>query len=82
MGGASASDVDDLMRQSRDVLTQAGCTIEAARTQAIWGELMLTRGDRDGIDRLQDALRILDDGGIRGAEIDYLKALIAQSGTQ
>jgi len=77
--GAPASDIDDLMRQSRDVLTKAGCTLEAARTQATWGELMLERGDRNGIDRLRDALRILEEAGIKGAEIDAIKALIAQS---
>ena len=56
--------VDNLMRQSRDMLSGGGCVLEEARTQAAWGELQLKRGNLDGKDRLRDALRTFEGAGL------------------
>jgi hypothetical protein len=74
--GAGADEVDKLLGQSHELHTQAGCVLEAARTQRDWGELLLERGDKTNATlRLNDALRTFTDRRLT-SEAERTRSLI------
>jgi hypothetical protein len=74
--GAGPDEVDELLGRSHQIHVDAGCVLEAARTQRVWGELLLKRGDRSNATlRLSDALRTFKDPGLT-EEAEYIQTLL------